>query len=125
MAAMPAFPTREGLTFISGPDCLYFWAAVFYPQGHSEIEAMADRPSEYEDIQCSPGTSTAGRYMPLTHTCPPLLHGGGVEEGGRMGCEREGTYRYNQVGTEGPRGKGMSSRHGATDCGGCMDGEGS
>ena len=55
----------------------------------------------------------------------PLLHGGGVEEGGRMGCEREGTYRYNQVGTEGPRGKGMSSRHGATDCGGCMDGKGS
>ena len=25
------FDTREGLTFISGPDCLYFLAAASYP----------------------------------------------------------------------------------------------
>ena len=70
---------------------------------------------------CSPGTSTAGRYRHALDThvpyCP-LLHGGCVVEGGRMGCEREGTNRYIQVGTEGSRGKGRSSRHGAKDCGG-------
>ena len=62
--------TREGLTFISGPDCLYFWAT---------------------DILPVPGTGTAG-CMPLTQ--PPLAWGregeqaanGREASGGGGGC---------------------------------------